>query len=79
MEAMAREVGEYVDFYGLGEGSITTAVFEAIGRPIGPPLPPQKIFSKEEVATIRRILEKTNALDPINEYAKVPVPVSLAA
>ena len=76
MEAMAREVGEHVDFYGLGEGSITTAVFEAIGRPIGPPLPPQKIFSKEEVATIRRILEKTNALDPINEYAQGSVPVA---
>src|SRR5207245_1843112 len=38
---------------GAGEGTFAKGIFEAIGRPIGPPFPPQRRATKEEIEKIR--------------------------
>jgi dihydrodipicolinate synthase/N-acetylneuraminate lyase len=57
---------EELSFQGVGEGSITSAMFEAIGKPIGPPMPPQRRVSKESVDLIRDVLKKNNVLEMLN-------------
>ncbi|MEM2905352.1 MAG: dihydrodipicolinate synthase family protein [Candidatus Bathyarchaeia archaeon] len=58
---------EEMDYQGVGEGTITKAVFEAAGKPIGPPLPPQRRASAEDVEKIRSLLEKNKVLETISE------------
>jgi 4-hydroxy-tetrahydrodipicolinate synthase len=57
-------------FKGVGEGHLMSALFEAMGRPIGPPILPQRVPSRKEVADIRRVLEKTHALELVELPAR---------
>ena len=50
---------EEMGYQGVGEGTITKAIFEAAGKPIGPPQLPQKRVSKEDIEKIKSLLEKT--------------------
>jgi len=49
---------EEMGYSGVGEGTITKAIFEAAGKPIGPPLPPQRRVGKEDLEKIRKLLGK---------------------
>ncbi len=54
---------EEMGYLGIGEGTISKAIFEAAGKPIGPPLPPQRRVSREDLERIRRILKENRVLD----------------
>jgi len=43
---------------GLGEGTITKAILEAAGKPMGPPLPPQRRVSQATIEKVRELLKK---------------------
>jgi len=47
----------------LGEGSYAHAAMEAAGKHFGPPLPPQKPFTKDEIAKIRDLMEKAEIVE----------------
>lgn len=48
---------EELSYEGVGEGSISKAVFEAAGKDFGPPLPPQRRIGRRTIGVIRKILE----------------------
>lgn len=48
---------EELSYDGVGEGTISKAVFEAAGKDFGPPLPPQRRIGKNTIEIIRKILE----------------------
>ena len=54
---------EEMGFQGVGEGTITKAIFEAVGRPIGPPLPPQRRVRKENLERIKALFRKHKVFD----------------
>ncbi|RJS88386.1 dihydrodipicolinate synthase family protein [Candidatus Bathyarchaeota archaeon] len=54
---------EEMGFQGIGEGTISKAIFEAVGKPIGPPLPPQRRVSEENLKKIRELLNKYKVFD----------------
>jgi dihydrodipicolinate synthase/N-acetylneuraminate lyase len=47
---------EELSYEGVGEGSMSKAVFEAAGKDFGPPLPPQRRIGKQTIEVIRKIL-----------------------
>lgn len=47
---------EEVGHIGVGEGTFNNAIMEAVGKPFGPPFPPQRRISKEGVAKIRKAI-----------------------
>lgn len=53
---------EDITHRGLGEGTTAKGILEAVGLDVGPPFPPQKRMSKEEVEKIRRIIIKSGIL-----------------
>lgn len=56
---------EALSYQGVGEASITNAIFEAIGKPVGPPMPPQRRVSPEAVRKVKEILEKNRVLETV--------------
>mgnify|MGYP000356632327 CR=1 FL=1 len=54
---------EEMGFQGIGEGTISKAIFEAVGKPIGPPLPPQRRVSKENLEKVRELFRKYKVFD----------------
>jgi len=54
---------EEMGFRGVGEGTISKAIFEAVGKPIGPPLPPQRRVSKENLEKIRKLFREHKVFD----------------
>jgi len=54
---------EEMGFQGVGEGTITKAIFEAVGRPIGPPLPPQRRVGKESLEKIKALFRENKVFD----------------
>lgn len=56
---------EEMGYQGVGEGTITKAVLEAAGKLVGPPLPPQRRVSAEDIEKIRNLLVKNKVLETI--------------
>ncbi len=54
---------EEMSMAGAGEGTISKAIFEAIGKDFGPPVPPQKQLDKETIEKLRHLLAKHKVLD----------------
>ena len=54
---------EEMGFQGVGEGTITKAIFETVGRPIGPPLPPQRRVGKESLEKIKALFRENKVFD----------------
>jgi len=54
---------EEMGYQGVGEGTITKAIFEAAGKPIGPPMPPQRRVSAKDLGKIKSLLKKHKVLD----------------
>jgi len=54
---------EEMGFRGIGEGTISKAIFEAVRKPMGPPLPPQRRVSKENLEKIRKLFRKYRVFD----------------
>jgi 4-hydroxy-tetrahydrodipicolinate synthase len=54
---------EEMGFEGIGEGTITKAIFEAFGKPIGPPLPPQRRAGRETIDKIKSLFKKHGVFD----------------
>jgi len=54
---------EEMGYRGVGEGTITKAIFEASGKPIGPPMPPQKRVSATDLQRIKDLLKKHRVFD----------------
>ena len=49
-------------FQGIGEATIVSALFDALGRDIGPPKPPQRRATLDEIHRIREVLKKNPEL-----------------
>jgi 4-hydroxy-tetrahydrodipicolinate synthase len=47
----------------LGEGSYAHAAMEAAGKPFGPPFPPQKPFTEEEISRLRQLMKRANIVE----------------
>lgn len=60
---------EEMGYQGVGEGTITKAVFEAAGRPIGPPLPPQRRVSAGDIEKIKALLSRNRVFETISQIA----------
>ncbi len=56
------EFGRFREADTAGEGTYVKALYEAAGLPMGPPFPPQRRASKEEIRRLRRILEEKGIL-----------------
>ena len=56
---LRRETG----YQGIGEGTINKAIFEAAGKPIGPPMPPQRRVSANDLERIKSLLKKYKVFD----------------
>jgi len=56
---------EEMSLQGVGEGTITKAMFEAIGKDFGPPMPPQRRVSREAVKKVKELLQKYKALETL--------------
>jgi len=54
---------EEMGYQGVGEGTITKAIFEAAGKHIGPPMPPQKSVDQSDLVKIRKLLEEYKVFD----------------
>ncbi|KYH41501.1 MAG: dihydrodipicolinate synthase [Candidatus Bathyarchaeota archaeon B26-2] len=54
---------EEMGYQGIGEGTISKAILEASGKPMGPPLPPQRRISREDLEKIKSLLQKCGALN----------------
>ncbi|MGQ9780798.1 MAG: dihydrodipicolinate synthase family protein [Nitrososphaeria archaeon] len=57
---------EELGYQGVGEGTISKATLEAIGKDFGPPMPPQRKVSPETIEKVRKLLEKHKVLDMFN-------------
>lgn len=55
------------NFRGVGEGTINKAILEAVGKPMGPPLPPQRRVTPETIEGIKAILRKAEVFKLISE------------
>jgi 4-hydroxy-tetrahydrodipicolinate synthase len=51
------EPGQGLSSIGIGEGGVIAALFAAVGKPIGDPLPPQRKVSSEAIARTKELLE----------------------
>ena len=51
----------------VGEGTYIKGAMEAAEKDFGPPFPPQRALSKEEIAELRKIMEEA---DIIEEWIK---------
>lgn len=60
---------EEMGYRGVGEGTISKAIFKAAGRPIGPPLPPQKEVSLRDLERIKSLLKQHRVFDAAMEIA----------
>jgi 4-hydroxy-tetrahydrodipicolinate synthase len=56
---------EELSFLGVGEGTISKAIFQAIGKDFGPPLPPQRQISLEMIERVKRVLEENKVLEDL--------------
>ena len=53
----------YSPRHSIGEGSKAHAFMEAAGKPFGPPLPPQRQWTEDEIAQIRELMRKTGIIE----------------
>jgi len=55
---------EEMSMQGVGEGTISKAILEAVGKDFGPPMPPQRRVSRETVEKLKEMLQKYRILEP---------------
>jgi 4-hydroxy-tetrahydrodipicolinate synthase len=56
---------EDFSYEGVGEGAISAAIMEAVGKPVGDPMPPQRKIGKESIQKVREILEQNRVLETL--------------